>query len=132
MSDAPNTNPVADTDNLSVSIEKLIQDDIFVLMDMQDAEQEKKDKLIQNMVEVVNNRVLARVLDILAERNQEGEFQQLLDQDSDNDAIKAYLSKQQIPLDEIVAQETLVFKMEVVNLMKTGAPYVNTAKPQLA
>ncbi|OQA04302.1 MAG: hypothetical protein BWY68_00415 [bacterium ADurb.Bin400] len=93
----------------------LIEKNIFELLDLKDAPEETKQKMINDMVQTVENRIIARILDRLQEPEIR-QFEQLLDQDDDN-AIKNFFESHKIDPLQIATQEVLNYKIEIINLI---------------
>ncbi len=99
-----------------VNPEQFLDQDIFDLLQLPNLSKEKKDKIIKDMLETVNNRVIARILDLLEEKNQQEQFFTLL-QGNQNQAIDDFLEQQNIDIKKISLEESLLYKMEIANTL---------------
>lgn len=97
--------------------EQFVDDSIFELLDIKDISDEKKSKIMKDMMTTINNRVLARTLDLLEEQNLRKQFELLLDE-SDQAKTEIFLSKNNVDLKKIVAEEAILYKMELVDTLK--------------
>lgn len=104
------------TKNDQDNYKQIIEEDILKLLGLDDASDEKKDELYQKMLSTIQNRVVARLLDELDEESRE-KFKKLLDK-NDEKEIKTFLQTKDIDMNELMAQETLIYKTEIVVLVK--------------
>ena len=88
--------------------------DIFALLGLENAPEEKKKEILDNMTATINNRVLARVMDQLDE-NELKEYEDLLDQKDDQKIID-FLKSKDIDMMQYAAEEAMIYKMEIINL----------------
>lgn len=104
---------------VTLSTDDLIDKDIFELLGLKDADQKRKDKIIADMLETIENRVTERMLDALDMVGEAENFDKLVDAD-DQVAADALLLKHGIDLSQISLEESMLYKAEIVNLI-TGA-----------
>lgn len=97
--------------------EELIDKDIFSLLGIQDASDAKKKEMNDNMIITVQNRVLARILDSLDDAALR-EYETILDSGDDKKANE-FLLAHNIDLTKITTEEALLYKTEIVNLIKS-------------
>lgn len=95
---------------------QIIENDILKLLDLDGVSDEKKDELYQKMLSTIQNRVVARLLDELDEKSRE-KFKKLLDGEKEEE-IKKMLANKGININELMAQEALIYKTEVVGLVE--------------
>lgn len=93
----------------------LIDKDIFELLNMKDAPEAKKKEITDNMLQTVQNRVLARILDTL-EEPEVRQYEELIDA-GDEQKMVAFLNSKNIDLNNLTAEEALRYKTEIVNLI---------------
>ena len=92
--------------------------DIFVLMGLENAPEDKKKEIMDNMTATINNRILARILDQLTEEEIK-DYEKLLDGNDDPKIIE-YLKSKGIDLIQFTAEETMIYKVEILNLVQAG------------
>jgi hypothetical protein len=108
---APATNaPAAMDPNL------LFDQDVFTLLGVPDAPEEKKQEMLKTMTDSINNRIFARVLDMIDDSEAET-LNQLLEEDGD---VSNFLNSHGINLSTIAAQEAVIYKTELVTLAAAG------------
>lgn len=95
--------------------ESLIDKDIFELLDLKDASEDRKRQILEDMMETIQNRVVARILDSLKE-DEVKSFESLLDEDND-EKIAQFLQERDIDPVTFTAQEALNYKIEILNLI---------------
>jgi hypothetical protein len=88
--------------------------DIFELLGLENAPEEKKKEILENMTATINNRILARVMDQLDE-TELTEYEELLDQ-KDDEKIIGFLKNKGIDLVQYAAEESMIYKTEMLNL----------------
>ena len=91
-----------------------IDKDIFDILGIGDASSEKKDAMLKEMIETIQNRVTMRILDLIGEEGGK-EFGDLLEE-GDDEKIKSFLSLKDVDLGKLTAEESLLYKMEIINL----------------
>jgi transcriptional regulator of aromatic amino acid metabolism len=96
----------------------LIDKDIFELLGIKNAPEEKKKEILGNMMATIQNRVIARVLDSLKE-DEVKEFENLI-ASSDEAKIKEFLESRKINMTQIAAEESLLYKTEIINTVAAG------------
>lgn len=100
--------------------EELWDKDIFALLGLENAPEEKKKEILDQMTATINNRVLARILDQLSEEEIR-EFEKLIDEKDDVKVIE-FLKSKGVDLMQYAAEEAMIYKTEILNL--------NQAKPK--
>lgn len=88
--------------------------DIFVLLGLENAPEDKKKEIMLNMTKTINNRVMARILDSMDDEALK-EFDKLLGTNDDKQ-INDFLTAKGINLMEVTAQEALMYKTEILNM----------------
>ena len=102
----------------------LFDKDIFTLLGVPDASQDQKDRLMDTVMQSVNNRVFSRVLDMIDDESAP-ELEKLLENDGD---VAAFLQGEGINLATVTAQEALLYKTELITLVATS-PLPSAAVP---
>ena len=97
--------------------EQFFDQSIFDLLEIQDFPEDKKNKIMKDMMDTINNRVIARVLDLLNENNLHEKFKSLVEENN-LEEIEIFLHDQDIDLKKIAVEESLLYKMEIVNTLK--------------
>lgn len=87
--------------------------DIFELLGLKDITEEEKQELSQIMEETVKNRTIARLVDSL--NDEEMETWDTLETD---DEKMEFLSKRDISLAQIILEEAMLYKAEILELLK--------------
>ncbi len=109
------------TDNEQKTIEDtltFLNTDILELMGAKNMPKEQKDRIYQKMMSTIQNRVMARVLDGLTEEQYQ-KIKSFLDSNDENAFIE-YADKIGINLPQIYSEEALLYKIEMVNLIKSS------------
>lgn len=98
----------------------LFGSNIFELLGMENAPQDKKDSLIKSMTETIQSRIVGRILDALSS-DQTGlaEFERLLDS-GPQEAIEAFLETKGLDIGQMTAEETLLYKTEFIEKMTSN------------
>lgn len=104
-----------DTQNLTT--EDILNKDILELMGAQGMPEEKKQELYQKMMETLQNRVMAKVADMLQGQDLE-KFKQLAEAQNKPE-LEGFLKSKGINLSKMMLQETLLYKTEMTELSKT-------------
>jgi len=92
--------------------------DIFKLMGLKNVPEDKKKEMMDSMMRTVQNRVLARILDSMEEVDVK-EFEKLI-KDGDNEKTNAFLESKNINLTQISAEEAMLYKTELINMVAAG------------
>jgi hypothetical protein len=95
----------------------LFDQDIFTLLGIPDASETKKQELMDTMMKSINNRVFARVLDKIDDKDA-GELEHLLNSDGD---VDAFLKAREIDIPTIAVEEAIIYKSELAALAMTPA-----------
>lgn len=98
----------------------VLDKDILDLMGADNLPAEKKQQLYATMVDTINNRVIARVADQLPEPDLE-QWQQLAET-GDNAQMEQFLRDRNIDVAQLMLQEALIYKAEMVELAKPIQP----------
>lgn len=112
------TNP-ADEKTIKETLE-FLNTDILKLMGAEKMPPEQQDRIYKKMMDTIHNRVLASLLDSLSDEQYE-EFKKILDAD-DQDALADFAEKTNINLPQLYAEEAVLYKIEMVNLIKSSSP----------
>ncbi len=89
---------------------------IFEEMGMGDISEERKQKLLETMTAIIMNRVAARALDLLTKEEQK-EFDEFLIKE-DNEGANEFMKRKMPNFEEIVAEETIIYKLEMIGQTK--------------
>lgn len=94
-------------------ITEILESNIFDLMGVQDKlDQAQKDDLSTVFAETVENRVVARVLEMMSESEQE-EYKVIVQDDLEK--ADQYLTAKGIDRDQIAVAETVLYKLELIS-----------------
>lgn len=104
-----------DIANSSTSLKDILEKDIFTLIGGQNLPDEKKDELMQKMIASIQNRVIARIDDLLNESERD-ELKDLIDKDH-MVGFDRLLKRKGINLQELMEDEALNYKTQVVSLV---------------
>ena len=104
--------------NSNFDIKAFVEGDIFDLAGLKDMPDDKKQELMTKMMESVRDRVLVRIVDELGEIKKD-QFFRLLD-DKNDENIKSFLESNNIDVNALVAQESLIYKKEFLDNLKQG------------
>lgn len=102
--------------NLNINPSDFITQDIWELMNLEDAPQEKKDQILEDMLATIQNRVLARVLDSL--QNDEIKIMESRIDSGEENAMENFLKEKSIDIYKITSEEAVMYKAELVNFIK--------------
>lgn len=122
-SDTTNTSKVSDIDVKGrdkiesllpdgISYEDLIQKDVLELMGFTNLEQSKKDDLHKKIQTTIENRVAARILDMLSEEDQE-KYDKIIEVGDSEEGFEFLISRD-IDAAEFMAQEMILMKIELL------------------
>ncbi|MCX6811667.1 MAG: DUF5663 domain-containing protein [Candidatus Berkelbacteria bacterium] len=95
--------------------QELVDKNIFELLDLKDAPEDKKKEIMDNMMQTVQNRVLSRILDALSDEDLK-EFDKLTAENK-TEEINKFLDGKGVNLAQISAEEALNYKTEIINQM---------------
>jgi hypothetical protein len=88
----------------------IISKDIIELLDLGDLPKEKQEEYRKLAIETVTNRTFARLTDILEEKKLLDDFEKV---ESTDQAIGDFLSKNEINFNDIVSEETVIYKAQM-------------------
>lgn len=97
-----------------MDIQKLIEGNIIDLLGLQSLPEKEKTELLTQLGEVVQERVTDRTLETLSEADRET-FDALLEKNAPENDINAFLHASVKDLDQIVAEEVLLLKAQMVD-----------------
>lgn len=99
----------------------IVNDDIFTLMGIPNATDDQKQSMVGSMMQTVQNRVLARLVDTFDTKEDRKKFDIAIGK-KDYDTVNKMLTAQGMPeFLSLVAQEVLLYKQEVAHLARTNA-----------
>lgn len=104
--------------NNDLSTEEYLNKDIFELLGAKNIPNENKDKITNKMLETIQQRVIGRVLDQLSDQDYD-ELKEIL-KSKDENRFDQFYKKTGISLVEIFSEEALLYKIEIVNLIKAA------------
>lgn len=96
-----------------ISPEDLIEKNIFEVLGINDISETQKTKLLDKIMAMLEARVSARVLDELNDEDLKA-FEEI--SENDKETIVNFLKAKNLDLDKITAEETLILKLDIVNL----------------
>jgi len=99
-------------------IEDIIQKDILDLMGMDNLTEEKRTELYDKMINTVEERVFMRIDATLDEAGQ-AELKQVLESGG-KEEFDALLAKNNISVEKLFAEEALIYKTQLMSLLKTA------------
>ncbi len=95
-----------------ISPNDLIEGDIFELLGLQNMDEQKKEETMSKLIEGLNSRVLIQIDDQIKEEDRKN-WHTIIETE-DDEVIRNFLINLGIKLDEIIAQEALLMKKELV------------------
>ena len=98
-----------------VGSEKLLEDNIFELLGIADANEEQKNKMMADITRTIQNRVVARILDGLKDE-EVPIFEDAMGKD--DEAVKQFLASKGIDLPRIATEEALSYKAELLAMVE--------------
>jgi hypothetical protein len=107
-----------------VGPDEILNKDILDLIGMSHLAEEEKGKLYQTMVETIERRVVGRVDEMLSDEEAE-EWKKIVDA-KDRQGFSDFLKEKSIDLVQIYAQEALIYKTELVSMIRA----LEQAKPK--
>ncbi|MBI2484166.1 hypothetical protein HYV71_03210 [Candidatus Uhrbacteria bacterium] len=106
------------TTALNLLPDDLFSADIFEYLGLTDLDDDQKKELLSIMLETVQGRVVARILDVFETEKERVQFEQAL-KDKDVETVDDLLASKDIPgITQLVAEEVVLYKIEVMNLFK--------------
>jgi hypothetical protein len=106
------TSPVVQSTPTYMDPSLIFDQDIFTLLGVPDASEENKASLMQTITQSINNRIFARVLDMIPDEDA-AELEQILENDGD---VDAFLKSKGIDISTVAVQEALIYKTELAAL----------------
>lgn len=97
---------------------KFLNTDILELMGAENMTEEEKNQIYQKMMQTIQNRVLARVVDSLSE-DQYSELKELLEKNNE-EGFAVLAQEAGFDLPQLFSEEALLYKIEMVNLIKNS------------
>lgn len=98
-------------------LQEILDKDIIELMGLKDVPDEKKAEIYEKMTQTIQDRVFLRVDEILDVESKQ-QFAQVLEK-GDQAAIKEFLQSKEVNVPQIMMQETMFYKLEIMSLLKT-------------
>lgn len=106
--------------SIDTTISDIISKDIIELLDLGDLPAEKQEEYRKLAIETVCGRAFAKLTDMVESAGLLEEFQKVEENDK---AIREFLSKHDIDLEKVIADEALIYKaqMKTINdVLKVG------------
>jgi len=114
------SNPSSFSTNTKLNFfpDDLFSADIFEYLGLSDLDDEQKKELLSIMFETVQGRVVSRILDAFDTEEERVQFEQAL-ADKDAQTVDDLLASKGMPgITQLVAEEVVLYKIEVMNLFK--------------
>lgn len=112
----------ASTNNNAVQddfpVEDYLNKDILEMMGVEDLPNDKKEEIYNKMMSTIHERVMARVVDSLSEE-QFAKLKEILKENSE-EKFAQFAEETGIDLPQIYSEEALIYKIEMVNLVKNS------------
>lgn len=102
--------------DLNVSVNEIMDKDILELLGVQGMSEEQKDQFYKDMLETVHRRVLSRIDKLITDEDA-AEWKTIVEA-KDAEGYKKFLKDHDINLDELYTEETLLYKFEMVSMVK--------------
>jgi len=97
-------------------VKDIIDKDILELMGAKNMDPQKKQELYEKMAQTIQDRVIARIDDSLDETGK-AEWLKLAEENN-KEKMEAFLKSHNIDVVKLMTEEAMVYKMEVMTLMK--------------
>lgn len=97
------------------SVKDLLEEDIFKLLGVEDASEDKKTKLLASMIKTVDARIINRVSDSMEEKEAK-KFGEIAET-GDSKKLVDFLVKQDIDLPKIISEEVIRYRVEIAGVM---------------
>lgn len=105
--------------NLDSNIRTIIESDIFDYLELDSLPDEEKAQMMENLIISLRSRIMIRIADLL-EKEKPGEFEtfkkMLGDEKTTAKDVDEFLKKNQINIDVIAGEESILLKTEVMGL----------------
>lgn len=98
-----------------LSYDEIIDKDIIELMGGKDMKPEEKEEIYKKMLETIQNRAFARIGDFIKDEDV-AEMREIIEK-GDKDEYLKFLKSKGVNLEKIYAEEALIYKIEMVDLM---------------
>lgn len=97
--------------------EDIASKDVLDLLGAQNMPDEQKKEIYRVMIETIESRVIARIDDELSD-DDAAKLKEILDK-KDKEGFDAFMIEKGIDVTQIYTQETLAYKVELIDLMKS-------------
>lgn len=104
-------------DFFGISLDDIIGKDIFELLGAKDMPPEKQAELYNAMLDTVRNRVITRIDGVLSD-DEVVILKEILT-NKDQIAFENFIKDKNIDLEQYFTQEALLYKMQLIDLMKS-------------
>ncbi len=95
----------------------IVTSGIEEILGLKNLTEEEREGLISEMLQIVQNRALARIADECTDEDRK-KFAEALEK-NDADALDMFLTQKGLPdLPSLISEETLLFKVELSNLVR--------------
>lgn len=99
-------------------VQDILTKDILELIGADNMADEDKAEIYNKMMETIHNRVMARLFDMFTEEQFE-KLKQIL-KSNNEEGFEKLVQETGIDIPQIYSQEALLYKVEMVNLLKAG------------
>lgn len=103
---------------LGMSVEEFLDTDILKMIGAGEISQEEKNNIYKKMVDTISNRVILKIDDLLQTEENRNKFKSLLEK-NDSAAMENFFVEFEIDVKDLIMQETLIYKTELVSLAKS-------------
>ncbi len=101
-----------------MSVEEFLDTDILKMIGAGEISQEEKNNIYKKMVDTISNRVILKIDDLLQTEENRNKFKSLLEK-NDSAAMENFFVEFGIDVKDLIMQETLIYKTELVSLAKS-------------
>ncbi len=102
---------------MPVQVNNVLREHIITLLNLDDLPEGQRALLLDKMVDVVNGRLLLRILDSL-DANLRKEFEKAMEDDGDS-ALENFLTTKVPNFIDMISEETIKLKTEMAGHLKT-------------
>lgn len=99
------------------TLQEIIEKDIFTVLGLSHLREQQKTELFNEAYQTILNRILLRVADQL--NSDEIDTLKNLFLENDTEKIIEFLSHKNIDIDQLLTEETVAYKIEMVSLANT-------------
>ena len=111
---------VSNSDSLTISVQELVEKDFFTLAGLDKLSDEEKDTLLENILNTIRDRVVIRIIEGFPE-SERSHLDSVL-QGENEEQISTLLTNSQVDVDRLVAEESLIFKSQLLKSLAEIKP----------